>query len=245
MTFYDRYINGETEAVYDEILKMGDHAFLPQNLTDIEKVLTEIFHRVAFNLDIIYSELKKIDYIFRKDKKGNDTAIVKPTADTDELLKALEKATQPFGYLPLSLKMFYKIVGACDFVWDYEQDENIIWEMSDAIQITPLRHCVEQVTDEYWLEEAQVQLEDEEFGYASLILAADDLCKDNISGGPPYTLQLTPRPSIDSIFLDANRATFINYLRKCFDDCGFPGIPEIEDSFTNFYDNVKPQLKKI
>jgi hypothetical protein len=247
MTFYSRYQNGETQDVYNDIDKLGEQAFSPDYYPDIEKVLIETFERVKFNLNIIYHELKLIDYVFWKNENGNDNAIVKPFDDKDQLLVMLERSIAPVGKLPLSLKMFYKIVGACNFSWNYLKNENIMWEMADPIQISPLTDCASQVTDEYWLEEMNGYIEDEEFGFAFLELSADDLHKDNISGGAPYSLQLTQTGSIDGYFLnEPNNTTFINYLRICFESCGFPGMSNISNqSFQKFFDIVKPQLKKI
>jgi len=116
MTLYDRYINGQTEQVYQDIYALGQDAFLPANLQDIEKVLTETFQRVAYNLEIIYSELKNIDYLFKTRFEYNfQRPLVKPLANTEQFLEKLEIAVKPFGFVPLSLKMFYRIVGACNF----------------------------------------------------------------------------------------------------------------------------------
>jgi hypothetical protein len=95
---------------------LGQDAFLPASLQDIEKVLTEIFQRIAYNLDIIYSELKNINYLFRTEFEYNfQRPLGKPLPDTEQLLVKLENAVRPFGFVPLSLKMFYRIVGACNF----------------------------------------------------------------------------------------------------------------------------------
>ncbi|GAA6765127.1 hypothetical protein AAFH68_10610 [Flavobacterium sp. CGRL1] len=64
MKFYERYLNGETKTVYNDIYKLGDDAFLPENIIDIENVLTETFERTAHNLNIIYKELTNINYLF-------------------------------------------------------------------------------------------------------------------------------------------------------------------------------------
>ncbi|WP_293308733.1 hypothetical protein [Pedobacter sp. UBA5917] len=247
MTFYNRYQNGETQDVYNDIEKLGEKAFSPDYYPDVEKVLIETFERVKFNLDIIYRELKTIGYVFWKNGTGNDDALIEPSEDTWQLLATLEKSIKTVGKLPLSLKMFYKIVGACNFAWNYRENENIIWEMADPIQIAPLSYCVSEVTDEYWLEEMNEYIEDEEYGSAFLELSADDLHKDNVSGGPPYSLQLTQTQSVDGIFLnEPNNTTFINYLRICFESCGFPGMQNQRDqSFQKFFNKVKPQLKKI
>jgi hypothetical protein len=247
MTFYDRYINGETETVYTDIDKLGQDAFLPDNFADIEKVLTVTFERVAYNLEIIYQELLKINYQFKTEFKFNfEKPLIKPLNNTDKLLTKLDKSLNAFGFVPLSLKIFYKVVGACNFAWNYEINEDFIWNCSDPIQITSLDDLVSEVTDKDYL----LDLKDyfEEDGFVSLELSADYLHKDNISGGQAYSLKLTEKPSIDGQLLyEEHDTTFINYLRICFDSCGFSRITNANhnNDFQAFFDNVKPRLKKI
>jgi len=57
MKFYKRYLNGETKTVYNDIYKLGDDAFLPENIIDIENVLTETFERTAHNLILFIRNL--------------------------------------------------------------------------------------------------------------------------------------------------------------------------------------------
>ena len=247
MTLYDRYLNSETVTVYEDIHKLGEDAFLESNFEDIEKVLTESFERVAYNLDIIYKELKNINYLFKTEFEFNfERPLIKPLADTDKLLARLDKSVRPFGFVPISLKIFYKIVGACNFGWDYETNEDFIWQCSDPIQITSLDDLVSEVTDEDYLDDLQEYYKDD--GFVSLQLSADYLHKDNISGGQPYSLQLTTNASIDGQFLyEEHNTTFINYLRICFDNCGFSRItnPEYKNDYQIFFDKVRPQLKRI
>lgn len=247
MTLYDRYINGQTDQVYQDILNLEQTAFLPAYLPDIDNVLTEMFQRVAYNLDIIYVELANINYIFKTEFKHNfDRPLHKPLPDTNFLLDRLDEDVKPFGFVPLSLKYFYKIVGGVNFVWDYETNDKLMWQLADPIQIASLDAIVEAVTDKYWLEEMQDAVDEEDIPY--LELSADELHKDNISGAEPYSLELTGQPSIDSLFLnEPNNTTLINYLRICFDNCGFPSIqrPNYGNDYQTFFDKVKPQLKQI
>lgn len=247
MTFYERYLNGETEQVYEDIYKLGKDAFLPNNLEDIEKVLIETFERVAYNLDIIYKELIEINYLFKTDFKFNfERPLIKPLPETNELLSKLDEAVKPFGFVPTSLKIFYRIVGACNFQWDYDTNEDHIWQCADPIQIVSLDDLVSTVTDQYNLEDLHEYYKDD--GFISLDLSADYLHKDNISGGAPYSLQITPQPSIDAPFLnEEHNTTFINYLRICFDNCGFSRMtnPGYNNEYQTFFEKVKPQLKKV
>ena len=247
MTFYERLIAGETETVYADIEKLGEAAFLPSNYLDIDKVLNETFERVRFNLNVIYKELFAINYCFKTEFDCNsDKPLMKPLARTEKLLAELDSSMKPFGFIPLSLKTFYKVIGSCNFAWDYETNEDILWRYADPIQITSLNDLVEEVTSEDFLSDLKEYLEGD--GYVSLELSADYYTKDNVSGGLPYSIKLTDKPSIDAPFLyEEHDTTFINYLRICFENCGFSRMnnPDKINDYQYFFDKVKPQLKKI
>jgi hypothetical protein len=247
MTFLERYENGETTEVYSDIDKLGQASFSEEHLSDIEAVITETMKRTAHNLEIIYDELKRTNYNFkRKIQYSFEAPLNKPIIDADKLLIQLEKIVMPFGSVPLSLKLFYKIVGSCNFAWDYETNRDISWKCSDPIQIAPLDAIVEEVTSEYWVEEMTENKE--VYNTAYLDLSADYLHKDNISGGPAYAMEITAKPSIDGRLLNEEHQTsFINYLRIVFDNCGFGRTDDIESTatFKSFCDKVGPKLRRI
>ncbi|GAA3958499.1 hypothetical protein [Mucilaginibacter dorajii] len=250
MNFYKRYLNGkDCNAVYNDIYSLGADAFNGTYFEDVNNVLIETFNRVAYNLDIIYHELQQTGYVLNTDSQFNfQRPLLKPLPDTDKLLITLDDVVNGFGYVPYSLKLFYKIVGSCNFGWDYEANPNILWQLSDPLQINSLNDLLDEVTNEDWKEYMNDILADgyEEFAY--LDLAADYLHKDNISGGPAYAIQLTTEPAIDNLFLnEPNQTTFINYLRIAMDNCGFPGIKQsaTQPGFHEYFDKVGPQLKKI
>jgi len=57
MTLIHRYHHGETTQVYDHIMSLGPAALQPPHLDDVQAVLTETMHRVAYNLQLIYEAL--------------------------------------------------------------------------------------------------------------------------------------------------------------------------------------------
>lgn len=248
MNFYERYISGETKSVYGEIQSLGQDAFSSRNLPEIEKVLDETFRRCAINLEIIHHELQRVGYRLKTDfRYSSDNPLLKPLPETDALLKTLDKAVAPLGFVPISLKKFYRIVGSCDFGWDYEVEEDFFWEYADPIQISSLDDLVSYTTGEDWLEEMQEYV-DEDLEPAYLELAADYLHKDNVSGGLPYCLEITKKPSIDGLFLnEKHKTTFIDYLRICFENCGFSNIEknDIKNDYQSFFSRVKPQMLEI
>lgn len=249
MNFYDRYINGETTAVYDDISRIRLESLNEHERSDIINVLEETFNRVAYNLKVIHRELIHVGYQFKKDCKYNfEKPCHPPLENTEYLLKKVEDAVKEFGFVPLSLQYFYRIVGGVNFVWDFEADKECMWEMADPIQVASLDSVWEEISHEYWKEDIQQYVDDENFGCAFLELSADDLHKDNVSGGQPYALELTKKPSVDSNFLnEPNETTLINYLRICFENCGFPGLARSDrnSDFQLFFNRVKPQLKDI
>ena len=250
MNFYNRYINGEDgRSVYNDIYDLGLDALTDKYFDDVQKVMIETFNRVAFNLDIIFSELKNINYAFKTEFQTNsEKPLLAPLPNTDELLLKLGNETKDFGQIPLSLKLFYKIVGSCNFAWDYDRWPEKFWEYADPIKITSLDDLVSDVSDDDWRGYLSETLTDNYTLYPNIELAADYYHKDNVSGGPPYSIQITKEPSIDSLFLnEPNGTTFINYLRVCMENCGFSRItePEYKNDYKAFFKKVKPQLKKI
>jgi hypothetical protein len=238
---YDRYVTGDILGVYSLIDSIDIENLDSAGKAEIEKVLEETFARVSYNLNIIYHELKNSGYNFKTEFScDSENPLLGPLDNVDKLLGELEVAVSPFGYAPLSLKMFYKIVGSCDFTWDYGSNENIIWPGSDPIQICSLNDLVSHVKGEYWAEEM------DEYPEAFLELSADYLHKDNVSGGPAYSMALTSKPRIDSNLLnETHNTSFINYLRICFENCGFSRMTETTGNYQSFFDKVKPQLKPL
>jgi len=247
MTFIERYKNGETAEVYSDIDTLGQEAFSEKYIDDIKAVMTETMERSAYNLTVIYDALQHSNYNFKQMIRYSfENPLSKPLGNVDDLLSQLEKVVTPFGSIPLSLKLFYKTVGSCNFAWDYSTNDNILWECADPIQITPLDTLVEQVTGKYWLDEMKEIKET--FGTAYLELSADYLHKDNISGGEAYAIEISPELRLDDTLLnEAHQTSFINYLRLAFDNCGFGRTEEIKNrnDFKEFCDKVRPQLRKI
>jgi hypothetical protein len=250
MTFLERYKNGETIEVYQEIQDLGQKAFEKPYFKDVNGVLNETFERVNYNLEIIYQYLVGIGYKFRTDAKYTSyQPIAKPLENCEKLLEKLDKMVKPFGHVPLSFKTFYRIVGSCNFTWDYETDEYLLWGYSDAIEIFALDDLIDVHIDMDWRDETKEMIEEEgKDSRICLDFAADFYHKDNVSGGGAYTIEITKKPSIDSsVHLDNIETTFINYLRMTFENCGFLRItyPEHENDYAAFFEKVKPQLKKI
>ncbi len=245
MTLLDRYVKGEMEQVYSEIEKLGSKAFSNEYYGDVEAVVVETMRRVSYNLQIIHNALQECNYQFYSSTESSwEIPLSPPIVNVQNRLKEYEEKIRPFGSLPLSLKFFYEIVGGCNFGWDYTKVENTEWEGLDPIQIAPLDSLLEEQNSIYWMETMQEILED---GNVPCIeLAADYLHKDNISGGPAYSIELTKNLSVDSRLLnEEHETTFIGYLRLIMQNGGFARPYVGNKKYDSYYHQVQSKLLKI
>jgi hypothetical protein len=251
MTLIERYKKGETVKVYQEIHLLGEKAFEQPIFAEVEAVLIETFQRVKYNLEILHAALTEQNYQFKTIYEcTSDYPIAKPLKNCDKLLARLDKTVQKFGYVPLSLKMFFKIVGSCNFSWDYDENPNIIWEYADPIQVSALNDMLALMQADDWkgLMKDLVYEGIDEDNCPYIEFSADYYHKDDWSGGQGYAIELTQRPSIDSrVLFEAHKTTFVNYLRLYFQKGGFIRIdnPDNVHDFAGYLESVLPKLLKI
>ena len=238
MNLLERYLRGNKVQVYDELERMGKDALEGDNLRETKAVLTETMNRVAYNLGIIHAALVDENYCFKKNP-GDDFEfpLLKPRWGASFHIYRLQRSVSKFGHVPLSLKVFYKVVGSCNFAWDYDSNATIPWEGADPIQLFPLKYLL--------TEAEEIDPDDKPF---ALPVSADFYHKDNISGGPAYSVELTASPQVDSRFLnEEHETTFVNYLRIVMENCGFARAYVVKDEpgFLDYCKKIKPLLKPI
>lgn len=232
MTLLDKYLKGESTEVYNELYRLGQEALSPSNFIQTDLILKETFKRVKFNLDIIYKQLKIINYQFVSNIQYDwQKPLLPPDPNVDLLLAELKLKITNSGHIPLSLEYFYKIVGSCNFCWDWESNPVIPWEGSDPIDIPPIKTLlVDLIYDDYDRDD--------------ILLTGDYLQKDNVSGSC-YNIALTASPSVDSLLIGWD-IPFIEYLRQTFTNCGFAMADQCEyESLISFCNTVRPQLLEI
>lgn len=247
MSFLERYKQGEYKQVYQDIQDLGTDAFNEIHHGDVKAVLEETFTRVAFNLELIYTELKEFGYQFNSNISINsDKPFHTPLQDTEALLDKLRVGVAEFGYVPLSLQYFYQLVGGVNFLWDPESPYQILWPLADPIQIDSLDTVVGTISQDWWKAYINDFYNDPATGAGFIEVAADKFFKDGVEGGPPYAVELTREVSVDGRFLkEEHHTSFINYLRICFENGGFSAIKEKPDSFEYYMSGIKDRLKPI
>lgn len=240
-TYYERYMNGEEIAVWEELKGIENVTLAHKNWGDITDVLKETMRRVKFNVDTIYSRLKSMNYQFQE-----DTPRELPMDDVETKLAELKERVKPFGYIPLSLEFFYRIVGNVDFMAAYKS--NFPYEYADPLSVAPVEYLLQFTDDDEGWAENMEDWTQEVGGNAWVDIAPDYYHKDNVSGGAPYGIALCSTPKADSVFTNTpygDNLYFIDYLRLCFEWGGFPHIAANNNNYHDFINKLKTGLKLI
>jgi hypothetical protein len=205
--FLDRYKAGECEQVWAELLALGSKVRDEPILADAVAVARETMRRCRVNIERLVSRLPELGYEFQYP----DEAFVAPDAD---VLKQISDIESRVGPIPLSLCAWYEIVGSVNVIGQQtEWSEDAFGEYPDSLVLNPSNFILKYDEGNWDREHYQ------------LPMAPDRYHKEDVSGGPPYTIVL-PNPDIDAPFEnEPNKTTFVNYLRICFRSGSFPGSP--------------------
>jgi hypothetical protein len=119
-TFHGRYIAGEYEQVWNELCLLGPDVRKPPYFDDAIAVARETMRRVRSNCEMLIPRIQGLGWRFGYEWAGKWAA--KDVAQQPPLLG--EPAAHAFlssieannGSLPISLRSFYEIVGAINFV---------------------------------------------------------------------------------------------------------------------------------
>jgi hypothetical protein len=216
LPLYDRYVAGDHQAVWRELVAQGPAVRADPVAADALAVAGETMRRVAVNIGTVVTRLLEMGYRFTTPdgcSRPATTAHVPPAPRDSRDLQRLEKAV---GALPLSLRVFYDIVGAIDLIGRHPTlapaDGTI---PPDPLVVASVAELVSEVGS--WDEDDVV------------MLAPDDLHKANTSGGDPYAIGV-PDENADAVLLNERHdLLFVDYLRLCFRFGGFPGYEGQDD----------------
>ena len=122
------------------------------------------------------------------------------------------------GPLPLSLCAWYEIVGSVDFTGSHpDWPEDLTGGYPDPLFISPAGYALEYDEENWYREEYRLNI------------APDAYHKEDVSGGPPYTIRV-PDTAMDAPLVDeSHETTFVDYLRICFRWGGFPGWSVLDE----------------
>lgn len=223
MHYLDRYMRGEYEAVWIELTSLGAKIRQEAIFEDARAVALETMRRVRVNIDTIVTRLTKHGYQFDQYPDGapipyNFGPIVQPS---DEMVAQINEFEQLVGIIPLSLSVFWEVVGAVSLMGRAPDG----WpSFTDPLVVEPPDFCISDYREwrAYVDEDKENENENELFTAA---IAPDIFHKDNVSGGGPYGFSL-PNASIDGVLVnEGHDLTFVSYLRFAILEWGgFPGF---------------------
>ena len=222
LPFFDRYLEGEHEDVWKELVALGDKVRSEDYAADAMAVAYETMHRVEQNVRLLAERLRALNYRFvypgsdgslfglRKAKEHEPLAA--PPAKVRDQIADLE--AQAGGPIPLALRAFFEVVGEVNFNGDHP---SLAPKQSDVAP-DPLMVCS--------VEEALAcvdMYEREEDEPLTLDFAPDALHKANVSGGDPYSFAV-PNGAADALVEgEPHGVNFVEYLRIAIAWGGFPG----------------------
>ena len=215
-----RYRRGDHIEVWRELRRFGaiDGALREEALA----VAVETMRRVARCCDLAAERLSAEGWV----------ALFGPlrSAPEPDLAKLLARLEQAAGSpVPPSLLAFWQVVGAVDFVWDYEQAQAApaFGLELNLTEMDPLAIQAAAAAGAMWLDERSAGDLD---APSPLWLAPDRLHKANISGGDPYGIELPFRGADPPFDGEPHDLPFVDYLRLAFRWGGFPGLEEHAES---------------
>ena len=210
MRYLDRYLAGQYEQVWTELLGVGGRLRYDADVwAEARLVAEETMRRVRDNVERLRDALPAVGYRFRNPEQ----VLVSPAPGISADLDRLEAEV---GALPLAFRVFCEVVGTVDLSgehprWPHELLDPLIVDASVDYYLETRADMIEQ----------GVLGPDEPF---DLDFAPDDLHKADISGGPPYAVRV-PDASIDSLVLwEVHQTTFVNYLRTVMRLGGMGGM---------------------
>jgi hypothetical protein len=215
-TFLHRYWAGECEQVWAELLALGEGVREEAILGDALAVVGVTMDRCQENIVTLVERLVSMGYEFRYP----EWAYVPPDDNALERIANLEASVGP---IPLALCSWYESVGSVDLLgqhpgWSSEWQGDAGYP--DPLLVLPSEDMLTYDEENWYRHRYQLRL------------APDDYHKEDVSGGPPYTIWL-PNAAIDApLEYEWHKTTFVGYLRECFRWGGFPGwarLPLSED----------------
>lgn len=223
-TFLERYYAGEHEQVWNELAAYGALIRQEPIYSDAKAVAHETMLRAKQNISLLVKRLHFLRYRFVFPEE-----IWIPPDPTS--LAALEAREQHYGVLPISLHMWFVVVGSVNFMgahpklseytdfWQEEYDEVYPGHYADPLVISPF---IEDLILPY---EPKLGEDRDVTSLFDFWFAPDAAHKANYSGGGPTSIHLPSLAADARLYSDDwDGCMFTSYLRTYFQWGGFPGL---------------------
>ncbi len=224
ITYLERYLEYEPDYVWAELTSLGADIRQEPLYTDAKAVARETMRRAKQNVATLVERLNSLEYQFLVPKE----VWIAPDQTSIAALDALE---QQYGLLPLSLRMWYEIVGSVIFMGTHPKLSYVdepgrrssapFLGYTDPLTIYPFENDPLSFYADLIYDYTEEETTDPPY---CIQLAPDEIQKANQSGGGPTQIMF-PNPAMDAPLIseDWSGTLFVNYLRTCFQWGGFPG----------------------
>jgi hypothetical protein len=210
-TYLERYLAGEHERVWREIVALGDAVREEPALAGAEAVAREMMGRVQRNIALLIPRLRERGYVFTN---------AEPLGAPDENVEGYLAAMEEWGPLPLALRVFWQMVGGVYLEGAFPGGDNELGQTQ--FPLSPLTIAGPLTSFDPWMEAYE-----EEEPTASLAI-----CYDPAGVLGAFTL---PGPCwrADSELLMQEQDVlpgpfgpmlFVDYLRLSLEYAGFPSL---------------------
>jgi hypothetical protein len=221
MSYLERYQAGEYEQVWNEMApRYWKEAQAEPFYSEALAVARAMMARVRENIVTLIPRLESINYSFgyvwideirpyfadiEAWAQEQPPTLSPPLSDVQDRFRRLE---EDGIRLPISLRAWYEIVGAVNFVGTPPARWAPSGSSLDPLRVDPL--------EDYMIEEC--------IRYKQLCIAPDEFHKYYTSGSGGYCIELDA-PSTDGLIEGGwLRTSFVEYLRIAISWGGFPGI---------------------
>ncbi|MEJ2013412.1 MAG: hypothetical protein P8X64_14455 [Anaerolineales bacterium] len=233
ISYFERYqefasAGYQNSRVWAELTSLGGDIRQEPLYSDARAVARETMTRAKQNIEILIERLRTLDYHFLSPQE----IWITPDPDTIMALDALEAQ---YGLLPLSLRMWYEVVGSVCLMGSHSKlsymdssdrgASNPFY--SDPLVIDPLKDSLLSFYADMVFDYTGEETTDPPYG---IWLAPDAIQKANHSGGGPTQIMI-PNPAMDAPLISDqwDGVLFVSYLQQCFQWGGFPGLRESTD----------------
>ncbi len=227
-SYFERYqefasAGYQNSRVWAELTSLGADIRQEPLCSDARAVAFETMARARHNVEVLIERLHALEYHFLYPEK----IWITPDSDTIPALNAFE---DQYGMLPLSIRMWYEVVGSLSLMGSHPKlcymdsfDGGSSKPFySDPLVINPLKAPPLPYYADMVFDTTGEETTDPPYG---IWLAPDAIQKANHSGGGPTQIMF-PNPAMDAPLLSEqwDGVLFVSYLQQCFQWGGFPGF---------------------
>ncbi|MDJ1481723.1 hypothetical protein QNI16_14580 [Cytophagaceae bacterium YF14B1] len=237
---HERYLQGETVQVWNEIVSLKERIFTPPFREDALQVVNTMVDRIVYNMELIYTELLAEGYVFDRqggygyqDRLGKSVFFQKSTADKIDLIVDFLIKLEPLGVPPLILTEIYKKFDMIDFRGYFSGLRSFL--PLDPLYLYPMEEMIKWGVEYDFVKDTNY-----------ILFSPDEGFKADGYGETNYGVTISDKMVADGNLINYGvDITFVEYLRQAFRWGGFPNLkyiakPKKESSNQTYYWGSRP-----